>query len=127
VSDSFQVTPSTLTDAGSQFETESTALTRSTQQATDQLCSLGDVYGQDRTGRRFYNQYEPQRQAVLSNLGLLATGLDHIANGLNQMADNYTNAEGASTFAPGSGAVPATGPAVPLTSETTGASGTLLA
>ena len=127
MSDSFQVSPSTLTNACNQFDTESRTLDERTQQATDQLTSLGDIYGQDRTGRRFDNQYEPQRQAVLSNLRLLVTGLQHIANGLTQMADNYTSAEGASTFAPGSGAVPVTGPAVPLTSETTGASGTVLA
>src|SRR5947209_17034283 len=90
------VDANSLDKASTGFDDESRALGEAKAKAAQALASLGDIYGTDHTGRKFYSQYHPNEGTVMGNLEILAQGLGKISQGLEQMATNHRNADKAS-------------------------------
>lgn len=96
--DQFDVLPSTLRSTAGSFSRESSSLADELAALRSALSGLGEPWGGDDPGRAFASQYQPNAQALLGNIAVLAEGLGTIRDGLLEMADNYRGSDDASAI-----------------------------
>jgi uncharacterized protein YukE len=97
----FTVDTASLRAAGSQFASQSEALSRALAQLQSGLAGVSAAIGDDDQGHKFASQYDPSSARLQEVLGQLVTGLSKVGQAFPTMADNYDRADASSAVSKG--------------------------
>jgi uncharacterized protein YukE len=89
----FKVDTASLRAAGSQFATQSDALSRALGQLQSGLAGVSGAIGDDDQGHKFASQYNPSSAKIQQALGQMVAGLSKVGQAFPAMADNYDHAD----------------------------------
>ena len=97
----FKVDLALLRAAGSQFDTQSEALSRALGQLQSGLAGVSGAIGDDDQGQKFAAQYNPSSAKIQEALHQMVTGLGKVGQAFPAMADNYEHADASSRVSKG--------------------------